>query len=251
MQLELADKVVLITGASGGLGREMALAFGREQACVVVHYRRHREAAEVVAQSVEAVGGEALTMSADLADRVSVEAMITQIKKEWGGVDVLVNSVSAFEGGVPLETMTALQWSRMLDVMLTGVFHAISVCAPSMRAHRWGRIVNIAARSGLTGAARQAHYSAAKAGVIGLTKALAKELGPDGVLVNAVAPTTILTSAMRESMTQEAQDRMAKSIPLGRIATPEDVARVVLFLGSGWNTFVNGEVITVGGGVQT
>jgi 3-oxoacyl-[acyl-carrier protein] reductase len=251
MELELADKVVLITGASGGLGRELALMFGRQQACVVVHYRRHQEAAEVVAQSVEAVGGEALTMSADLADRASVEAMVNEIKKEWGGVDVLVNSASAFEGGVPLETMTALQWNRMMDVMLTGVFHVISQCAPLMRAHKWGRIVNIASRSGLTGTVRQAHYSAAKAGLIGLTRSLAKELGPDGVLVNAVAPTTILTPAMRESMTPEAQERMAKSIPLGRIATPEDVARVVLFLGSGWNTFVNGEVITVGGGVQT
>ncbi len=251
MELELADKVVLITGASGGLGRELALAYGRQQACVVVHYRRHAEAAQVVAQSVEAVGGEAVTLGADLADRASVEAMVNNVKKEWGGVDILVNSASAFEGSVPLETMTAAQWGRMLDVMLTGVFHAISVCAPFMRAHKWGRIVNIAARSGLAGAARQAHYAAAKAGVIGLTRALAKELGPNGILVNAVAPTTILTPAMRESMSIEAQERMAKSIPVGHIATPEDIARVVLFLGSGWNTFVNGEVITVGGGAQT
>jgi 3-oxoacyl-[acyl-carrier protein] reductase len=251
MELELADKVVLITGASGGLGRELALLFGRHQACVVVHYRRHKEAAEVVAQSVEAVGGESLTLGADLADRASVEAMVNEIKKEWGGVDVLVNSASAFEGSVPLETMTALQWSRMLDVMLTGVFHTIHLCTPYMRSQKWGRIVNIASRSGLVGTARQAHYSAAKAGLIGLTKSLAKELGPDGVLVNAVAPTTILTPAMRESMTTETQERMAKSIPVGRIATPDDVARVVLFLGSGWNTFVNGEVITVGGGAQT
>ena len=251
MELELTGKVVLITGASGGLGRELALAYGRQQACVVVHYRRNTEAAEVVAQSVEALGGEALTLDADLADRASVEAMVNVVKQEWGGVDIVVNSVSAFEGGVPLETMTSLQWSRMLDVMLTGAFYVVSLCVPHMRAHKWGRIVNIAARAGLTGAARQAHYSAAKAGLIGLTRALAKELGPDGVLVNAVAPTTILTPAMRESMTPEAQERLAKSIPVGRIATPEDVARVVLFLGSGWNTFVNGEVITVGGGVQT
>jgi 3-oxoacyl-[acyl-carrier protein] reductase len=241
----------LITGASGGLGRELALAYGRQQACVAVHYRRNQEAAEVVAQSVEAVGGEALPVSADLADRASVEAMVNEIKQEWGSVDVLVNSVSAFEGGVPFETISAAQWNRMLDVMLTGAFHVIGQCAPLMRARKWGRIVNIASRSGLTGTARQAHYSAAKAGLIGLTRSLAKELGSDGVLVNAVAPTMILTPAMREGMTPEAQERAAKSIPLGRIATPEDIVRVVLFLGSGWNTFVNGEVITVGGGVQT
>jgi 3-oxoacyl-[acyl-carrier protein] reductase len=251
MELELTDKVVLITGASGGLGRELALTYGRHRACVAVHYRRNLEAAEVVAQSVEAVGGEALPVGADLSDRASVEAMVNEIKKELGGVDILVNSASAFEGGVPLETMTLGQWNKMLDVMLTGVFYTISLCAPFMRAQKWGRIVNIASRSGLVGTSRQAHYSAAKAGLIGLTRALAKELGPDDVLVNAVAPTTILTSAMRENMSLEAQERMAKSIPLGRIATPDDVARVVLFLGSGWNTFVNGEVITVGGGVQT
>jgi 3-oxoacyl-[acyl-carrier protein] reductase len=251
MELELADKVVLITGASGGLGRELALAYGKQKACVVVHYHRNAESAQVVAQSVEAVGGEAMTVCADLADRASLEAMVNEVKKEWGGVDVLVNSASAFEGGVAFETLSPLQWSRMLDVMLTGVFHVTHLCAPAMRVHKWGRIVNIASRSGLVGTARQAHYSAAKAGLIGLTKALAKELGPDGILVNAVAPTTILTSAVRESMPQEAQERMAKSVPLGRLAKPDDIARVVVFLGSGWNTFVNGEVITVGGGAQT
>lgn len=251
MELELADKVVLITGASGGLGRELALAYGKHKACVVVHYHRNAESAEVVAQSVEAVGGEAMTACADLADRASLEVMVNQVKKEWGGVDVLVNSASAFEGGVAFETLSHLQWSRMLDVMLTGVFHVTHLCAPAMRAQKWGRIVNIASRSGLVGTAKQAHYSAAKAGLIGLTKSLSKELGPDGILVNAVAPTTILTNAMRESLTQETQERMAKAVPLGRLATPDDVARAVLFLGSGWNTFVNGEVITVGGGVQT
>jgi 3-oxoacyl-[acyl-carrier protein] reductase len=251
MDLELADKVVLITGASGGLGRELALAYGKHKACVVVHYRRNADAAEVVAQSVEAVGGEALTVGADLSDRTSIEAMINEVKKEFGGVDILINSASAFEGSAPLETLTISQWNRMFDVMLTGVFYTIGQCAPFMRAQKWGRIVNLAARSGLVGTSKQAHYSAAKAGLIGLTRALAKELGPDGVLVNAVAPTTILTPAMRESLTPEAQERMAKAIPVGRIATPDDVTRVVLFLGSGWNTFVNGEVITVGGGMQT
>jgi 3-oxoacyl-[acyl-carrier protein] reductase len=149
-----------------------------------------------------------------------------------------------------LEKLSEAQWSQMLSIVLTGAFHTISLCAPYMRHQQWGRIVNIASRMGLTGAARYAHYTAAKSGLIGLTKALAKELGPDGILVNAVAPTTILTPTMRETMSLDAQERLAKGIPLGRIATPDDVARVVLFLGSGWNTFVNGEVITVGGGVQ-
>lgn len=251
MQLELAGKVVLICGASGGLGRELALCYGRQQAAVVVHYRRHQDAAEVVAQSVEAVGGDALTLQADLADRASVEGLVNDIKKEWGGVDVLITCPSAFEGSTSLESLTPAQWNRMLDVMLTGIFHVTSLVTPYMRAQKWGRIVHVAARSGLVGTARQAHYSAAKAGLIGFTRAVAKELGPDGILVNAVAPTIILTPAMRESMSIEAQERMAKSIPVGRIATPDDIARVVLFLGSGWNTFVSGEVISVSGGAQT
>lgn len=250
MDLELSDKVVLITGASGGLGRELALTFGRHQACVIVHYHRNADAAEVVAQSIEDMGGEALALPADLQDRASVEQMIGEVQAEYGGVDVLINNAIAFEGGVPFEALAPAQWNQMLNIVLTGAFHVISLCAPYMRHHKWGRIVNIASRMGMTGAARYAHYTAAKAGLIGLTKALAKELGPDGILVNAVAPTTILTPSMREKMSPEAQEKLAKTIPLGRIATPDDVARVVLFLASGWNTFVNGEIITIGGGVQ-
>jgi 3-oxoacyl-[acyl-carrier protein] reductase len=119
-----------------------------------------------------------------------------------------------------------------------------------MRLRKWGRVVNIAARAGLVGGVHIAHYAAAKAGLIGLTRALAKELGPSGILVNAVAPTRILTPRERERLSLDEQERIARRIPLGRIATPADVARVVLFLGSGWNTYVNGEVITVGGGFR-
>jgi 3-oxoacyl-[acyl-carrier protein] reductase len=250
MDLELADKVVLITGASGGLGRELAIEFGRHDARVAVHFHANAEAAEVVAQSVEAVGGEALTVSADLAERASVQAMIGEIVLEWGGVDVLVNNAVAFEGGVPIESIAPEQWRRMVDTILTGAFHTISLCAPTMRQRKWGRIVNVASRAGLVGSPKLAHYVSAKAGLIGLTRAMAKELGPDGILVNAIAPTRILTLKERERLSPDAQERIARSIPLGRIASPEDVARVVLFLASGWNTFVTGEVITVGGGVN-
>jgi 3-oxoacyl-[acyl-carrier protein] reductase len=125
------------------------------------------------------------------------------------------------------------------------------VIVPFMKQQRWGRIVNITSRTGLMGAANMAHYSAAKAGLIGLTKALARELGPSGILVNAIAPTTILTPKERERLTPDRQEKIIAQIPLGRIATPDDISRVALFLGSGLNTFVNGEVITVGGGAQS
>jgi 3-oxoacyl-[acyl-carrier protein] reductase len=251
MDLELAGKVVLITGASGGLGREMAVDFAREDARVVVHYRSGVEAAEVVAESIENMGGEAITAQADLTDRSSTQRMLNLIKGEYGGVDVLIHGAVAFEGAGPIEQMAPDTWRRMIELTLTGTYHVVNMIVPYMKQHRWGRIVNIASRSGLVGSAKLAHYSAAKAGLIGMTKALAKELGPSGILVNAIAPTTILTSKERERLTAERQEKLIAQIPLGRIATPDDVARVALFLGSGMNTFVNGEVITVGGGAQT
>jgi NAD(P)-dependent dehydrogenase (short-subunit alcohol dehydrogenase family) len=251
MDLELAGKVVLITGASGGLGREMAVDFAREDARVVVHYRSGVEAAEVVAESIENMGGEAITAQADLTDRSSVQHMLNLIKGEYGGVDVLIHGAIAFEGIGPVEQMTAETWHKMIEVTLTGAFYLVSMIVPYMKQQRWGRIVNIASRTGLVGGAKMAHYSAAKAGLIGLTKALAKELGPSSILVNAIAPTTILTPKERERMTPERQEKLIGQIPLGRIATPDDISRVALFLGSGMNTFVNGEVLTVGGGAQS
>jgi 3-oxoacyl-[acyl-carrier protein] reductase len=251
MDLELGGKVVLITGASGGLGREMAVDFGREEARVVVHYRSGAEAAELVAQTIEGMGGEALTASADLSDRSSIQKMISEVAAEWGGIDVVINGAVSFEGGVPIEQLTIDQWDNMIATTLTGTYHLISLVLSHMRQEKWGRIVNIASRTGLVGGAKLAHYSAAKAGVIGLTRALAKELGPDGILVNAIAPTTILTPKEREKMTPDRLEKLIAQIPLRRIATPDDISRVALFLGSGMNTFVNGEVITVGGGAQT
>ena len=251
MDLELAGKVVLITGASGGLGREMAVDFAREEARVVVHYRSGVEAAEVVAETIDNMGGEAITAQADLTDRAAVQHMLNEIKGEWGGVDVLINGAVAFEGAGPIEQMTPETWHKMIEITLTGSFHLVSLIAPYMKQQKWGRIVNIASRTGIVGGAKLAHYSAAKAGLIGLTKALAKELGPSGILVNAIAPTTILTPRERERMTPDRQEKLIAQIPLGRVATPDDISRVALFLGSGMNTFVNGEVLTVGGGAQT
>lgn len=251
MDLELGGKVVLITGASGGLGREMAVDFGREEARVVVHYRSGVEAAELVAQTIEGMGGEALAISADITDRSSIQKMVNEVSAEWGGIDVVIHGAVAFEGGGPIEQLPIDQWDRMIATTLTGTFNLVSAVVGHMKQEHWGRIVNIVSRSGLVGSARKAHYSAAKAGVMGLTRALAKELGPDGILVNAIAPTTILTPKERERMTPDQQEKLINQIPLKRIATPDDVSRLALFLGSGMNTFVNGEVITIGGGAQT
>jgi 3-oxoacyl-[acyl-carrier protein] reductase len=191
MDLELAGKVVLITGASGGLGREMAVDFAREDARVVVHYRSGVEAAEVVAESIENMGGEAITAQADLTDRSAVQHMLNLIKGEYGGVDVLIHGAVSFEGPGPIEQMTPETWHKMIEVTLTGTYHLVNMIVPYMKQQRWGRIVNIASRTGIVGAAQQAHYSAAKAGLIGLTKALARTR-PQRHPVNAIAPTAIL-----------------------------------------------------------
>jgi NAD(P)-dependent dehydrogenase (short-subunit alcohol dehydrogenase family) len=251
MDLELAGKIVLITGASGGLGREMAVDFAREQGIMYPRCDNAEEAAEVVAESIENMGGEAITAQADLTDRSAVQHMLNTIKGEYGGVDVLIHGAVAFEGMGPIDQMTPETWHKMIEVTLTGTYHLVNMIVPYMKQQRWGRIVNIASRSGLVGSANLVHYSAAKAGLLGMTRALAKELGPSGILVNAIAPTTILTPKERERLTPERQEKLIAQIPLGRIATPDDISRVALFLGSGMNTFVNGEVITVGGGAQS
>src|SRR5512134_1829150 len=172
MDLELAGKVVLITGASGGLGREMAVDFARGDARVVVHYRSELQAAAVVSESIENKGGEAITTQADLTDRSAVQHMLNLIKGEYGGVDVLIHGAVAFEGAGPIEQMMPETWHKMIELTLTGTFHLVNQIVPYMKQQRWGRMVNIASRSGLVGGAKLAHYSAAKAGLIGLTKAL-------------------------------------------------------------------------------
>jgi NAD(P)-dependent dehydrogenase (short-subunit alcohol dehydrogenase family) len=250
MDLELAGKIVLITGASGGLGREMAVDFAREDARVVVHYRSGVEAAEVVADTIENMGGEAITAQADLTDRAAVQHMLNLIKGEYGGVDVLIHGAVAFEGAGPIEQMAPETWHKMIELTLTGTFHLSSLVAPYMKQQRWGRIVNIASRSG-SWAARTGTLQRGEGWPAWHDQSAGEELGPSGILVNAIAPTTILTPKERERLTPERQEKLIAQIPLGRIATPDDISRVALFLGSGMNTFVNGEVITVGGGAQS
>lgn len=248
MDLGLEGKVVLITGSSRGLGREMALLFAREGARVVLNYRSNREGAEALAKEIKSAGGQALPLYGDVSDMESMRALVENAAKEWSGVDVLVNNAVAFVEEVPLEALTSEKWAQMLGVALNGAFHCAYLCVPWMRQKKWGRIVNITSYIGIMGYAKMAHYAAAKSGLVGFTRSLAKELGPDGILVNAVAPQIIMTETMKSSLPPKVQERMAQSNPLRRLATPEDIARVVLFLGSGWNTYVNGQVIVVNGG---
>ncbi|MGC8826305.1 MAG: SDR family NAD(P)-dependent oxidoreductase, partial [Anaerolineae bacterium] len=147
--------------------------------------------------------------------------------------------------------MSIASLERMYTIVVKGAVHAAQACVPGMKAAGWGRIVNITSRGALMGAPRMSHYAAAKSALVGLTRAWAKEFGPWEILTNAVAPTLMLTETMLESLSESAKEAMAKRVPVRRLAAPEDVARVVLFLGSAANAYVNGEVITVGGGAMS
>jgi 3-oxoacyl-[acyl-carrier protein] reductase len=192
-----------------------------------------------------------LAVDAELGSGEAIEAMMAKIEAELGPAGVLVTATSAYRSDKFAE-VTDDAWASVVDDMLGATFRACRAVVPGMVEAGFGRIVNIAARSGLVGVARAAHYAAAKAGIIGLTASLAKELGPQGILVNAVAPTQILTvEDGTPSIPEDRQADMAKSNPARRLATPDDLASVVLWLGSAANTYVSGQTITLSGGAQS
>jgi 3-oxoacyl-[acyl-carrier protein] reductase len=253
VDLGLAGRVVLITGAGGGAGPTVARAFAAEGAAVALHHRAgsgSQARAEAEAEAIVAAGGQALAVAADLGSTDQVEAMVDRVRIGLGPVDVLVTATAAYRP----ERFTEISdesWAAVVDDMLGATYRTCRAVAPGMQSAGWGRIVNIAARSGLVGVARATHYAAAKAGIVGLTVSLAKELGPSGILVNAVAPTQILTVKDGvPSFPDERAAEMAKKIPVRRLATPDDLASLTVWLGSGANTYVSGETISLTGGDQ-
>jgi 3-oxoacyl-[acyl-carrier protein] reductase len=204
----------------------------------------------MAAAAVRERGGKSIAVQADLADRASIDAAVATIEQELGRVGVLVTATSAYRSAKLADTSDE-DWAAVVDDMLGATFRACRAVIPSMQAGGFGRIVNIASRSGLVGVARSAHYAAAKAGIVGLTKSLAKELGPDGILANAIAPVMIQTEKDgKPTIPADRLEEASKRTPLRRIATPEDVAAVAVWLGSAANTYVTGEVISLHGGDQ-
>jgi NAD(P)-dependent dehydrogenase (short-subunit alcohol dehydrogenase family) len=253
MELGLRDRVVLITGAGGGAGPTVARAFANEGARVALHHRAapdRANRAEAAASEIRAAGGRAIAVAADLGSTDEIGIMVERVVAELGPVTVLVTATSAYKTE-KIGEIADDSWSSVVDDVLGATFRACRAVVPGMQAAGWGRIVNVAARPGLVGVARAAHYAAAKAGIVGLTASLAKELGPSGILVNAVAPTQILTERDgKPSIPVDRATEIAKAIPLRRIATPEDLASVVVWLGSAANTYVTGETISLHGGDQ-
>lgn len=241
----LTDKVAVVTGSSRGIGRATAIALAAEGAAVVVNYARSSAAADEVVAEIEKMGGTAIALQADVSKSEDVDALFKAVLAKWGRVDVLVNNAGITRDTL-LMRMKEDDWQAVLNLNLTGVFLCIKAVTKTMLKQRSGRIINIASVSGLMGNPGQANYSAAKAGVIGLTKTVAKEMASRGVTVNAVAPGFIATD-----MTDELKaDDILKFIPLGRFGAVEEVAGMIRFLAAdSAAAYITGQTFNVDGGM--
>jgi 3-oxoacyl-[acyl-carrier protein] reductase len=245
---KLCDRVALVTGASTGIGRAIALLFAQEGASVVVNYNRSREAAEKVVSQIQAAGGEAISVRADVAKNEEVRAMMSRVENDLGRLDILVNN-AGWSTTVPhrqLDELTDDIWNKTLDINLRGVFYCVRAAVPLLSRQLNSSIVNIASASGFTGIASSIIYAAAKSGVITMTKSLARALAPE-IRVNAVAPGLIRTNFAGRADMDPLFDRQDRATPLGKLATPEDCAAAALFLAADAPS-VTGETILVDGG---
>ena len=242
----LDGKVALITGGARGIGRTTAQLFAREGAKVALCDVDEAAGQEVV-REIEQAGGEALFVRADVSRMPDVEAVVEKVKERWGQIDVLLNNAGILRDATLLK-MTEEDFNAVIDVNLKGVFHCTKAVAPLMVEQGSGSIINVSSVVALYGNFGQTNYVAAKAGIIGMTKVWARELGRKGVRVNAVCPGFVETEMIR-SVPPEILEKVKERIPLGRFATPEEVARVYLFLASEESSYVNGAVISVDGGI--
>ena len=243
----LDGKTALVTGASRGIGRAVALALAAAGARVAINYAGNVKAAEEVKAAVEAAGGTAILCQADVADSAAVEAMVAAVAKEFGTIDILVNN-SGITRDTLLIRMKDEDFAKVLDTNLKGVFYCTKAVSKLMMKKRAGRIVNMASVIGLVGNAGQANYAAAKAGVIGFSKSVAKELASRGITVNVVAPGFIGTD-MTADLPETVKEKALADIPLGKMGEPEDVANAVLFLASDQASYITGQVVNVDGGM--
>jgi 3-oxoacyl-[acyl-carrier protein] reductase len=245
----LSGRIALVTGGSRGIGRAICVALGRRGATVIVNYASRADAAQETATLIEQAGGKAVIAGFDIGDSDAVTSEIKRLGKELGGLDILVNNAGIAINGL-LMRFKDDQWQKVMDVNLRGAFVAARAAATFLlKARENGRIINISSVVGEMGNAGQAAYAASKAGLIGLTKALARELAPRGVCVNAVTPGYIETDMTAAELPAEQRDKLLAQIPLGRIGTPDDVGAVVAFLAGPEAGYITGAVLKVNGGL--
>ncbi len=243
----LANRAAVVTGASGAIGKAIAQALAGAGAAVVVNYARNAESAQELVRSLEASGGKALAVQADIATPDGAERLIKAAQEAYGRVDILINNAGITRDTL-LMRMKEEDWDAVLDTNLKGVFLCTKAVARPMLKARYGRIINIGSVSGLLGVAGQVNYSAAKAGMVGLTRAVARELGSRGVTVNCVVPGAIDAGMLLE-LDPEQRERYLRQIPLERFGTPADVAAAVLFLAGPGAAYITGQTIAVDGGL--
>ncbi|HLC30110.1 MAG TPA: 3-oxoacyl-[acyl-carrier-protein] reductase [Dehalococcoidia bacterium] len=245
--MELTGKAALVTGGSRGIGRATALELARQGARVAVNYMAQEAAANAVVAAIKEAGGEAFAVQADVGDATAVERMVETLQEHWGRVDILVNN-AGINRDTLLMRMSEEDWDAVIRTDLKGPFLCTKAVLRPMLRQRWGRIINLSSIIGTRGNAGQANYAAAKAGLIGFTKSVAKEVASRNITVNALAPGWIesdMVASVPEAYRKEALAR----IPAGRFGTPEDVAATIAFLASEAASYITGQVLGIDGGM--
>ena len=243
----LEGKTAIVTGASGGIGRAIALGLAKEGAAVAIHYHGNKEKAEAVRQEIEELGAKAEIFCCDVSDFAQCESFVKEVIKTFGRVDILINNAGITKDGLVMG-MKEADFDAVINTNLKGSFNCIRFISRHMMKQRAGKIINITSVSGVAGNAGQANYSASKAGLIGLTKSVAKELASRNVTVNAIAPGFVKTE-MTEVLSDKVKEQAMNQIPLGRFAEPEDIANAAVFLASDKASYITGQVLLVDGGM--
>lgn len=245
--MDLSGKVALVTGGSRGIGREIAIELARHGASVAISYVNNEEKAVEVVKEIQKFSVKGMCIKAEVSKEEEVKKLVDAIKDELGTIDILVNN-AGINRDTLLIRMNTQEWDQVIDTNLKGTYLCTRLVAKDMIKKRYGKIINIASVAGVAGNYGQANYSASKAGVIGFTKAVAKELASRGINVNAVAPGLIETD-MTQALKEEVKETLIKSVPMGRLGSPKDVANLVVFLASDKSDYITGQTINIDGGM--